>query len=505
MGKMSILNTRVSPNDGKESDISVKSIQEQEIALPQKCYPGISPIEKKQPLNTIVWFITWCFCVSASLYFIHYTYIEYIDSSPLTTFTFIDYPPNPDPVIVKICNSVFLDIEKILNYDGAEFSYDAYEFLYEAASGNHLFDDSNWVVTTSVKDVFFLSARVLEEFKLDVEKFLGSCYVVGTYKDCISHFKLHLDVETLCYQAEIDLGGYGGNLALKLGFFFDPKLHLGKYIEQSGAYVSFSHPTDYLLYSDGFFLEPKDFVRVSATTEHKAQKKSFEKAKCMNAVGPKTYNFTGKSFQVNYHLDYCSNLCLAEAYYEKCQCSPFVGMNLTNSECLEQEHVRSCLKTLGAFPKDIEARSRECLSNCLSKCRQTYLRMKVSRERNKYTKYKMKTLLEDLAVRYNYKSKISTSLLERVNSSADPLAEADIVKEGLSHVTFVRIGFRHHVCLRTIELSRVVRKIPSFGIRIVWGAVPMNFPVFWVSVSRRSLNYGTSPHLWVKKKLIKFR
>ena len=69
----------------------------------------------------------------------------------------------------------------------------------------------------------------------------------------------------------------------------------------------------------------------------------------------------------------------------------------------------------------------------------------------------------------------------------------------------VRIGFRHHVCLRTIELSRVVRKIPPFRIRIGWGAVPMNFPAFWVSVSRRSLKYGTSPHLWVKEKLVKFR
>ena len=69
----------------------------------------------------------------------------------------------------------------------------------------------------------------------------------------------------------------------------------------------------------------------------------------------------------------------------------------------------------------------------------------------------------------------------------------------------VRIGFGHHVCLRTIELPWVVMKIPPFGIRIVWGAIPMNLPVFWVSVSRRSLKYGTSPHLWVKKKLVKFR
>ena len=31
----------------------------------------------------------------------------------------------------------------------------------------------------------------------------------------------------------------------------------------------------------------------------------------------------------------------------------------------------------------------------------------------------------------------------------------------------VRVGFCHHVCLRAVELSGVVMKIPHFGIRIV--------------------------------------
>ena len=35
---------------------------------------------------------------------------------------------------------------------------------------------------------------------------------------------------------------------------------------------------------------------------------------------------------------------------------------------------------------------------------------------------------------------------------------------------------------------------------------PMSSPVFWISVSGRSLNsYGTSPNLWVQKELVKFR
>ena len=73
----------------------------------------------------------------------------------------------------------------------------------------------------------------------------------------------------------------------------------------------------------------------------------------------------------------------------------------------------------------------------------------------------------------------------------------------------VRVIFGHHMwvclCHWAIELARVMRKIPHFGIGIVWGAMPMSFPVFWISVSGRFLNsYGTSPNLWVQKKLVKF-
>ena len=74
----------------------------------------------------------------------------------------------------------------------------------------------------------------------------------------------------------------------------------------------------------------------------------------------------------------------------------------------------------------------------------------------------------------------------------------------------VRVVFGHHVwvglCLWAIELARVMRKIAHFGIGIVWGVIPMSFPVFWINVSGRSLNsYGTSPNLWVQKELVKFR
>ena len=405
----------------------------------------------------------WISCISVSSLFIQSTVNEYKDSDPITTVTFIDYKAKPDPVIVKICNSVFLDMEKVLNYNGANISYESYEFLYEAALGNFMFDDSKWVLSTSVNDIFFLSARTIDAFKLDIGKFLGTCYVVGTYKDCIQDFKWHLDIETSCYQAEVDLGGYGRNRALKLGFYFSPDITLGKYIAQLGAYVTFFHPTDYIPYSGGFFLEPKDFVVVSATTEHKVQKTSLKKAKCISTEGPQWYNFTGAPFQVSYNPEYCSNLCFAEAYYRQCNCSPFYGMNQTNSECLEIEEVRVCLKRLGAFPEIVEAGSQSCLSNCLSKCSQTYLEKSIFKERNKYTKYKMLTGLNDLSTLYEYESEILSTMKYRIGSSTNPLEEADKVNQGIAHVTFYLENNQQEVVVEVLPFMTFSTLISNIG------------------------------------------
>ena len=67
----------------------------------------------------------------------------------------------------------------------------------------------------------------------------------------------------------------------------------------------------------------------------------------------------------------------------------------------------------------------------------------------------------------------------------------------------------HHVrvcfCLWAFELARVMRKTPHFGVGIVWGAIAIVLPVFEISVSGFSWDsHGTSPNLWVQKKLVKF-
>ena len=66
----------------------------------------------------------------------------------------------------------------------------------------------------------------------------------------------------------------------------------------------------------------------------------------------------------------------------------------------------------------------------------------------------------------------------------------------------VRVGF----CLWVVNFTRVAREGPRFGAGIAWGTIPSGFPVFPVSVSGCSWNsHGTSPSLWVQKKLVKFR
>ena len=69
-------------------------------------------------------------------------------------------------------------------------------------------------------------------------------------------------------------------------------------------------------------------------------------------------------------------------------------------------------------------------------------------------------------------------------------------------IIIVRVVF----CLWAVKMTRVMRKVPHFGVGIVWGAIPSGLPVFWITVPGNSRNsYGTSPNLWVQKKPVKLR
>ena len=77
------------------------------------------------------------------------------------------------------------------------------------------------------------------------------------------------------------------------------------------------------------------------------------------------------------------------------------------------------------------------------------------------------------------------------------------VLESLSELAKVAVRILFH--LWAVWRTRVMRRESHFGIGIVQGMIPSGFPVFWVAVpgcSRKG--YGTSPNLWVEKKLVKF-
>ena len=54
-------------------------------------------------------------------------------------------------------------------------------------------------------------------------------------------------------------------------------------------------------------------------------------------------------------------------------------------------------------------------------------------------------------------------------------------------------------------MTKMKRRVSHFGAGIIWGMIPSSFPVFWIAVPGFSRNgYGTSPNLWVQKRLVKF-
>ena len=181
----------------------------------------------------------WTLCLGILFIFIHSLFLNYVENNPVTILTFVEQPKQPAPVIVKICNSVFLDPQKILSYNASEINFATYEFLYHAILGNQ-WDDSKVVIPTTLEDFFLLSSRMLETFKLDQEVFMLNCFTVGDYADCLNHFQWFFDAgSSSCYKAEIDMEGYGTYNVLTFGLYFDPSKTLGKYTSRLGAYVFF--------------------------------------------------------------------------------------------------------------------------------------------------------------------------------------------------------------------------------------------------------------------------
>ena len=394
------------------------------------------PVWKCNGGSRSVWvMVTWCLCLTALSLFTLSVFSEFIEHNPITIITFVNKPEHPGPVVVKVCPTVFLDPEKIRNYSGSEIDFKTYEFLYRAVSGVP-FDDTYFVAISPMKDSFLVSSRIMEEFKLDKNQFIVNCFLVGHYDDCLPAFEWHLDPEQPCYRAEIDIRGYGRYNTVFISFIFDPTKTLGRYTSKLGAYVTFSHPHDYVAPSDGVFIGAKQSAVVSGSVFHKKQGESFEKAACVKKQSLDFFNFTGVPFWSDYQPEHCVNLCYAQSYYKRCNCSSQLGMNLTNTECIENEEKRLCVLEGVRDFKTVSKLSKQCVSGCLTKCEHSYYNLVAHKEPQLIPPEKIRHLLNLLKARKYTNSTLVQHLQQRIDGNPNQLEEAELISENLGQVTF---------------------------------------------------------------------
>ena len=89
--------------------------------------------------------------------------------------------------------------------------------------------------------------------------------------------------------------------------------------------------------------------------------------------------------------------------------------------------------------------------------------MTVFKERDKYTKYKILTLLQDLTARYGYESKISKLIAQRMMLSGDLLAEADRLRESIAYVTFYLKNNQQEVVVQIVPFMTFATFVSNVG------------------------------------------
>ena len=324
----------------KSGEVSPSSVNEDDAASSQISYQKVG--NGHWLLKKVIWTAIWISCSAIMTLYIYSTFSEFTEDNPITIVTFVDLPENLGPIVIKVCNKNFFDDNKIVKYNGTEFDPKSVNFLKQMVLGNTSFDIKNWILTSSYGDTFLLSPRILNAFKLDIDKFLIACLVLGEFSDCSTRFQLHLDFYTLCYLAKIDLAGLGTNRGVTLGFYFDPGQKFGRYQGVQGVQIAIHHPDDHLSPLEGFALNGNEDVIVSASVERKIQRKSLAKAKCTQQKHL-MHNFSGVSHLLGYNQRLCNDMCFSAAFFRNCSCYFNDALNITDNNCLEEEQNRECL------------------------------------------------------------------------------------------------------------------------------------------------------------------
>ena len=384
--------------------------------------------------SKITWVVIWVICTATMLIFISQTFKEYAEDNPITIVTFVPQPKHPDPVMIELCHKIVFDEEKIIAYNGTEYDKKSINFLKQMVLQNDSFNHRDFILPSTFGDTFLLSPRIMDAFKLDLNQFLTTCIIFGSFRDCSQNFKFHLEFASSCYKAQIDLGGFGTSRALMLGFYFDPNHKFGKYSVDPGLSVAIHHPNDHLSPLEGFTLAARDHVIVTANVEHKLQHFSFEKAECAKKT-TQEHNITGTQHSSNYHPRLCQELCFVKKLYLRCNCSFNYGINSGETVCLEQEGNRKCLRDAFFEWDIIESSGESCLSNCLPKCSKTELKTSVLKDRDRNSALKMKSLLEAVGMIPGQNISLAAKLVHKIQSSNESLKVAEQILPHTAELT----------------------------------------------------------------------
>ena len=332
---------------------------------------------------------------------------------------------------MKVCNSFYLDPEKILKYNGSDYNMEAYEYLYEAASGNYKFNDTDSVYQDDARYYLSASSRVYEEFVMDVDQFLLTCSYSGHRLKCSYLFSYVQEPLAACYETIVRPTGIGAYHTFNMFFFFNSSKFLGKYTKSLGAHVIVSDPDDFISFKQGTFIEPNDFSTLGVSVFKKRQTRSFEKSKCVHKQGLETYNFTGEPFDVIYTPNSCKDLCFGHLMYDLCNCAPGPGWNVTKNECLEKRENRKCVNN---FDKTYLYYDRltACKSECLSRCEQTNLEVTVLRENWKVNSQVVATFLEELVRNPETYNPLAHQLLNEIAFSGNDGRVVDSISQNIA-------------------------------------------------------------------------
>ena len=416
-------------------------------------------------VGKLAWVVIWTACSIAMFGFLFASCHEYMQDNPVTILTFPERPEKPDPIVITICNKVPLDETKISGYNGTIYDRASVEFLKNTVSWNDSFTHREWVVPSTNGNMFLLSPKVFDAFKLDIGKFMAICSINGrSYGDCSHSFHFYLEFGMPCFRGQIEFEGYGRNKALILGLFLDSDVKFGKHTGAPGVYIAINHPDDYLPPLEGIALGQTEYAVVTAKMEQKVQRKSFGKAKCSDKKRMQTYDVKGQPVNVTYHAQQCSEICFSESLRNFCNCSFAFGSEITNDHCIEVPENRQCLAKALFQSGDIENLSKNCMATCLPKCNQKTLKLTVYKEINKYSALHLAGLLAHVArIMGENTSQLTNELLHNIASSSDPLQVSEEILKKAAQVRFFFTNEQQILRFEVIQLMTLSTFLSHVG------------------------------------------